>query len=267
MLDAYRTPDRLLARIALHERFGSKSFNLHKWLFDLLLSRDENPVKPGARVLEVGAGTGRMWEVNAGRVPRGWTLTLTDTSSGMLAALEELLGAGALKGRNARVLRADALDLPFRNGEFDVLFANHMLYHVSDPERAVAEFRRVLAPGGLLVASTNGEEHMRQVAEIARPLAGLEGVNLSGIERLSFTCESGVPLLKREFEQVELNRHDDTLEVTERGALLDYLRSLVHVSEEAPEATLAAIREWEEQALATPLPYSVDRATGVFFAH
>jgi ubiquinone/menaquinone biosynthesis C-methylase UbiE len=42
----------------------------------------------------------------------------------------------------------DATELPFPDGSFDVVTCSHMLYHVPDPDGALAEFVRVLRPGG-----------------------------------------------------------------------------------------------------------------------
>lgn len=266
MLDAYRTPDRLKARIALHERFGNTTFDLHQWLFDLVLGTDGSSglqVPAAANVLEVGSGTGRMWQVAGGRVPPGWSVTLTDRSEGMLHELRRLAQGSNL---NATVAMADASDLPFEDATFDLAFANHMLYHVPQPERAMAELRRVLKPGGALVAATNGAGHMRQATDLARPLTQLAGVGLTGIDPLSFTCESGTEQLGRHFERVELHRHDDQLTVTDAGALLDYLRSLVHLADDVPHATTAALQTWEAHVRAVPLPFVVERATGVFVA-
>ncbi|MFN3287648.1 MAG: class I SAM-dependent methyltransferase, partial [Sphingomonadaceae bacterium] len=49
---------------------------------------------------------------------------------------------------------ADAHDLPFGDGEFEAVFAVSVLEHVLDPWRCVEEFRRVLAPGGIVYAVT-----------------------------------------------------------------------------------------------------------------
>jgi SAM-dependent methyltransferase len=46
---------------------------------------------------------------------------------------------------------ADLTKLPFEDGSWDVLFASHVLEHVQDDERALAEIRRVLRPGGLAI--------------------------------------------------------------------------------------------------------------------
>lgn len=47
-------------------------------------------------------------------------------------------------------------DLPVEDGSFDVVLCNQVLEHCDDPARAVAELRRVTAPGGRVLASTHG---------------------------------------------------------------------------------------------------------------
>lgn len=45
-------------------------------------------------------------------------------------------------------VRMDVTDIPFPDGHFDVVYCSHVLEHVPDDRRALAEFARVLAPGG-----------------------------------------------------------------------------------------------------------------------
>lgn len=52
------------------------------------------------------------------------------------------------------VMRVDMLQMPFAADSFDLLIANHVLEHVADPERALREIGRVLAPGGLAILQT-----------------------------------------------------------------------------------------------------------------
>src|ERR1700683_2753522 len=61
------------------------------------------------------------------------------------------------------LINADITALPFRDGTFDVVLAAHMLYHVPDRPAAVRELRRVLAPGGVCIAVTNGARHLRSL--------------------------------------------------------------------------------------------------------
>ena len=66
----------------------------------------------------------------------------------------------------------DAQELPFPDDAFDVVVANHMLYHVPEPARAAAEIGRVLRPDGLLLAATNGPDHLDVIADISRRVLG-----------------------------------------------------------------------------------------------
>lgn len=45
-------------------------------------------------------------------------------------------------------VKADILDLPFNNCEFDVIFCNHVLEHIEDDSKAMSELYRVMKPGG-----------------------------------------------------------------------------------------------------------------------
>lgn len=56
---------------------------------------------------------------------------------------------------------------------FDAVLAVHMLYHVPDRAAAVGELRRVLAPGGVCVAVTNGARHLRALRGLVKRAAGV----------------------------------------------------------------------------------------------
>ena len=59
--------------------------------------------------------------------------------------------------------QAGADALPFPDASFDVLTARHMLYHVPSVPAALAEFRRVLKPGGRFLATTNVAAYMPEL--------------------------------------------------------------------------------------------------------
>lgn len=90
-------------------------------------------VATGARrVLDVGAGQGAL----VSRLAEGGV---------------EAWGVDPCVAGGSRVLRARAEALPFGRGAFDAVASALVLHYVSDAEQAVAEIRRVLAPGGRLV--------------------------------------------------------------------------------------------------------------------
>jgi ubiquinone/menaquinone biosynthesis C-methylase UbiE len=81
-----------------------------------------------------------------------------DLSPGMLRTLEPLRGSGRLT-----LAQADAQQLPLRSGSVDVGLAMHMLYHVPDIRAAIWELRRVVKPGGTVLASTNSAGSLAEV--------------------------------------------------------------------------------------------------------
>jgi SAM-dependent methyltransferase len=145
-----------------------------------------------------------------------FTLIPTDFSAAMCNALRD-------KGFAPARCNADAL--PFADGTFDGALACHMLYHVPEPARAVAELARVLRPGGRLVATTNGCGHMAELWEMARavglPMSFPEAIDLS------FRAENAVALLGGDFDDIELIRYEDELVVPTPEPIVAYLASCV----------------------------------------
>src|SRR3954447_13185888 len=97
--------------------------------------------------LEIGSGTGyfSLNLVQLGAIER---LTATDISPGMLkrlAATAEALGVS-----DVTTVATEAERLPFADGSFDLVFGHAVLHHIPDLDRAFAEFRRVLRPGGMI---------------------------------------------------------------------------------------------------------------------
>jgi ubiquinone/menaquinone biosynthesis C-methylase UbiE len=152
--EQYRTDANLNARIDLHARFATNPVGWGRWVFE----RELGTVRPGARILEIGCGPATtLWGSNLDRIEPSWRLSLVDFSAGMIDAARDVLG------EHAEYVVADVQELPFADGSFDVVVANHMLYHVPDRPKAFAEIRRVLVSGGVLHAGTIGEGHMAEL--------------------------------------------------------------------------------------------------------
>jgi demethylmenaquinone methyltransferase / 2-methoxy-6-polyprenyl-1,4-benzoquinol methylase len=119
-------------------------------------------VRDGESILEVATGTGAQIVALAQRNPSGRTAGV-ELADGMLAKTRQVLAREGLS-RRVELHQADALHLPFGDGEFDLLTNGYMLDLLprDDIPRAVAEFRRVLKTGGRLVLSNMTKGERRQ---------------------------------------------------------------------------------------------------------
>jgi sarcosine/dimethylglycine N-methyltransferase len=99
------------------------------------------------RVLDVGAGVGGPSRLLAHNY--GCAVTTVDLSADFCAAAEWLNDATGLAER-IDVVHADALDLPFADGSFDVVWSQHAQMNIADKPQFFAEARRVLRAGGRL---------------------------------------------------------------------------------------------------------------------
>jgi SAM-dependent methyltransferase len=112
---------------------------------------------PEATVLDVGCGVGHSFELLAPRSSVGVDLD-----------------PAALVGQERETRVADMRDLPFAAASFAALLSVQALEHVPDPERAIAEARRVLAPGGAAVFVTPNRLTFGPPEEIVDPYHHVE---------------------------------------------------------------------------------------------
>ncbi len=115
-------------------------------------------------LLDAGCGTGAYSDALLGHVGR---IDAIDLSPGMLATARAKLGASVEAGRIA-FHQGSITELPFETGRFDAVMTNQVLHHLDDGEnpdfpvlrQAVAEFARVLRPGGGLVINTCSRDQL-----------------------------------------------------------------------------------------------------------
>lgn len=258
--DQYRDSSNLDARIVLHRRFSSNQTGWFRWTVD------QWRIPPVARVLDIGCGPAALWCDQLARVPRGWKITLADLSPGMIdRARANLAAAGAADDRRFDLRTADVQLLPFRDNLFDAVLANHMLYHVPDIARALAEIRRVLKPGGQLVAATNGEGHMRELHDLTAPFASHEPAPPAPEQR--FGLENGAQQLAPWFARVERRDYPDSLEVDEAAPLAAYVLSTRTMRwSAAGEPSFGTLTSHFESLLARDGVIHISKASGLLIA-
>ena len=124
-----------------------------------------------ARVLEVGCGRGVALPTLARRLQPAELV-------GLDCDAEQLAVAEARIGGVARLLEADAREMPFEDASFDLVFDFGTFFHTDGPEQMLSEVARVLAPGGTLI----GEARLSQL--ISHPTV------YRNHRRRSYGCES-----------------------------------------------------------------------------
>ena len=216
------------------EEYASEEGYRERWLAysELLEGPDEaeivrariRAVRP-RRLLDLGSGFGDLcaWA----KADLAAEVVAIDSSPRMVE-----LSAQA----GATAILADMRELPFPDGSFDCVVASAVLYHVPDPERAIAEAARVLESRGLFLATTGSDdEHERDLA-----WQSLFAEEIPAQPPLSFSRENGRDLLSRHFRQVEQIDCDAVLVFPTRERLVRYVRALVlgrDAAERVPELT------------------------------
>lgn len=210
----YGNSDNLDVRTYLHSKFSTNCYGWMRWLFDNM------SFKNNCRVLELGCGNGALWSNNLYRVGEDWDIVITDFSSGMLEAAQKNINDLRFK-----FVQVDAQTIPFEDAAFDVVIANHMLYHIPNRKKALAEIKRVLKKGGIFYASTLGINNMTEISTLVNQFnPRIEYPYTSDI--IHFNLENGTDELSNYFEKVEIKRYEDSLYITEGEPLVKYILSL-----------------------------------------
>ncbi len=109
----------------------------------------------GSRILEVGAGFGRL----TGELAAFDQVVLVDYSRSMLREARERLG----DDRRYLYVAADVYKLPFAPGAFDAATMIRVIHHLADPVAALKEIRRTMVPGATFVLEFASKRHIKAI--------------------------------------------------------------------------------------------------------
>lgn len=112
------------------------------------------PIPPASRVLDVATGTGFVALL---LTELGHRVTGVDASAAMLPHAR---AKAAAAGVAVTFLEGVTEKLPFADASFDAVTARHFIWTVLEPEQAFAEWRRVLSPGGVVIADISLNPHV-----------------------------------------------------------------------------------------------------------
>ena len=265
----YRDSSNLNARANLHRLYSTNPLDWHQWVFA------QFKLQPGMSVLECGCGPGWLWRNNLERIPENCQITLSDFSDGMVAEAEAAL---ADSGHDFRFQTVNIEEMPFADDSFDVVIANHMLYHVPNLAAGLTEVQRVLKPNGhfgnlsagRFYAATNGDDHLREIIDLALKFA--PATTELEWPTGSFRLENGRSLLSSSFNHIDLIPYEDSLEVTDVEPLIAYIQSMtllkaLDIDEETAVAktdqlAVAITQEIEEKGA-----YHITKSSGLFTAY
>lgn len=221
----YSTDDHLRVRQEIHDAYTVPDRSFADWVLDRV------PWHGGERILDVGCGNGLYYSKLKKR-------NIEFDYYGV-DLMPTMAAHHPLNGDSKRLMLADAEQLPYPDHSFDVVMANHMLHHVVNIEAALMEFRRVLAPGGLVVIATNSMATMPELQVLMRRAivlltrTGAATVRAPEMPTDRFALENGIRLLSRQFYAIV--RHDlpGALVFPEVDPAMDYLESTRDLRESA----------------------------------
>ena len=196
-------------------RFAVPKCDFVRWTLDTVAWQGDEAV------LDIGSGTGSHYSQLSARLP-GVEYYALDLSPNLLR--QHPAGAGCLA-------LADAVQLPYADDRFDIVMANHVIFHLDNIEGGLQEIKRVLKPGGRVLASTNSLHNLPELQVLIRRAIVLLSGNGTRqhpptLPSDAFALENGTRMLARHFYAVV--RHDlpSQLVFNDIEPALDYLDSM-----------------------------------------
>jgi SAM-dependent methyltransferase len=226
----YATYDNLRVRQEIHDTYTVPQFDHTRWVIKAANWRGDEAV------LDVGSGAGRYYDALTSLQPNVTYYGL-DLSPGMIIK-HPASGDG-------RLLIADAGHIPYQDNAFDVIMANHMMYHLPDIDEALVEFRRVLKPEGVLLVATNSVQSMPELQVLMRRAIVL--LTRTGASQVQpplpashrFALENGSRQLARHFFAVVRHEVPSKLVFTDIEPVMRYLETTREMREpQLPEDVL-----------------------------
>jgi ubiquinone/menaquinone biosynthesis C-methylase UbiE/DNA-binding transcriptional MerR regulator len=211
----YQNASNISSRINLHHLYSQNPQGWFPWIYE------HCHIRSGMNILEIGCGDGTLWTDNLSLIPEDITITLSDISEGMLRDTRRALSA---ENTHFSFETFDCHQIPHQDESFDLVIANHVLFYCKDISQVCCEIQRVLKPGGQLLCSTYGSNHMKEVSQLVQTYDRRIALSADRLyER--FGRENGDAILKPYFTQIKWELYEDFLLVTDSEPLIFYILS------------------------------------------
>ena len=174
-------------------------------------------------ILDAGSGTGNALAALRARYPKARVIAL-DLALGMLQRGREKSSGPwwkAVLNQKVTSICGDIEHLPLKAHSVDLVWSNLALQWMNDPDKAFAEFHRVLAPGGLLLFSTFGPDTLK---ELRSAYAGVD--QHTHVSRFIDLHDIGDILVKRGFGDPVMDMEPFTLTYDDARAVMRDLKAI-----------------------------------------
>jgi SAM-dependent methyltransferase len=186
----YSDPALLLARQAPSGP-GATPDDFAEWVLGLMAGY------AGLDILDAGAGVGRF----TGKLTRLAELPHSVVALDLFTSMLDAIRTRARPIPRLALINGDIGQLPFVDGAFDLVFANHVLYHLEDISCGLDQILRVLRPAGRFVATTNADVADIPVMRLHEEVVRRTGIDPQ-IEASRFSLENGAGILRAKFSSV-----------------------------------------------------------------
>ena len=248
----YQNATNIASRIRLHRLYSVNKEGWFPWIYRNL------ELKNGLKVLEIGCGSGALWSQNMDKVPSDINIYLSDISQGMIRDTRRAIG---LADTRFSFGTFDCENIPYKDEEFDLVIANHVLFYCENIDTALSEVNRVLKKGGRFICSTYGNKHMCEIDKLVKSFDNR--INLSSNKLYEkFGLDNGEDFLKLHFNSIQMKPYEDYLEVDQAEPLMEYILSCHGNQNEYILSKYQEFKDFVEQR--TKTPFHITKEAGIF---
>lgn len=212
-----RNPAGLNSRIEFYKEYGEKPENWYPWISQQINIAEDDVV------LELGCGSGKLWEEGDWSLESYENIYLSDVSDEMLRKARNNLHNTS---PNISYMQIDTHHIPFDDNKFDVIIANHVLHIVDDLEKSLQEIRRVLTDDGALYTTTKSYGNMEGIDQAISRAGVSDSIN----QVSQFALEHAGASLKGYFSDVQKNTFREIIQIEEIAPIVSFIETKLNLT-------------------------------------